>query len=165
MIANSLLSIGNVGRNCLNEFETRMVSNQSKAFFDAIKRNKQPTFLASERKVKIKSDSNKEVRIEKDVLGTLLAEANKTERVIDIDKVLTYPLSPVCAPLSNVDDNRRKTKKSDLFSVLDNMEVETIVAHQKCKTYMIDLAAYVRSVITHCKTVRDISNRLLSSIP
>ena len=30
---------------------------------------------------------------------------------------------------------------------------------------MVDLAAYVRSVIKQCTTVRDIANKLLASIP
>ena len=85
--------------------------------------------------------------------------------MIDIEKTLKYPLSTVCAPLSTADGNRRKTKKSDLFSVLDDMEIDINDAHEKCKTYMVDLDAYIRSIIKQYTTVRDLSNKLLASIP
>ena len=85
--------------------------------------------------------------------------------MIDIEKALKYPLSTVCAPLSTADGNRRKTKKSDLFSVLDDMEIDINDAHEKCKTYVVDLAADVRYVIKQCTTVKDIADKLLANIP
>ena len=45
------------------------------------------------------------------------------------------------------------------------MEVDFKDAQDSCKTYMIDLAAYVRCIIKQCKTVRDIATNLLASIP
>ena len=54
---------------------------------------------------------------------TLPAEATKTGAVIGIDKVLTY-LSPFCAPLCTADENRSKTKKIDLFFVLEDIEID-----------------------------------------
>ena len=75
-----------------------MVSDKTKAFFDPIAKNKRPTFTTSEKKAKLKNVTKEEVWIGKDVLGTLLAEGNKTGTAIDIDEALKYPLSPVCAP-------------------------------------------------------------------
>ena len=126
---------------------------------------KSDKFATSERKANLKNAAEGEARIEKDVLGTLLAEGNKTGTVIDTDKALKYLFSPVCAPLCNPDGSRRKTKKSDLFSVLDDMEIDISDAHEKRKTYMVDLATYVRSVIKNCTTVWDIADKLLASIP
>ena len=149
----------------MEKFKTRTVSDIAKAFFDPIAKNERPTFVTSEKKAKLKNAAEKEVRIENGVLGKLLAENNKTETVIDIDKALKYPHSPVCASLSTADGNRRKTKKSDLFSVLDDMEIDINDAHEKCKTYMVDLDAYIRSIIKQCTTVRDLANKLLASTP
>ena len=131
------LKIDEVGQKCLEEFKTRMVSDKSNAFFYPIAKNKRPTFATSEKKAKLKNTAKEEVRIEKDVLGTL----------------------------RTADGNRRETKKSDLFSVLDDMEIDINDAHERCKTYMVDLAAHVRSVIKQCTTVTDIVDKLLASIP
>ena len=107
----------NAWRNSRQEwYQTKL-----KDFSSNCKKNKGPTFATTEKKAKLKNAAKEEVRIEKDVLGMLLAEGNKAETVINIDKALKYPLSPVCVPLSTADGNKRKTKKSDLFSVLDDM--------------------------------------------
>ena len=61
------------------------------------------------------------------MLGTLLVDATKTGGGIFIDKALTYLLTRVCAPLCTADRNRTKTKKSDLFSVLEDMETTKLL--------------------------------------
>ena len=165
IIADSLSKIDEVRQKCLEEFKTRMVSDKARVFFNPIAKNRRLTFATSEKKAKLKNAAKEEFRIQKDVLGRLLAEGNKTGTVINIDKALKYPFSPVCASLSTADGNKRKTKKSDLLSVLDDMEIDINNAHEKCKTYIVDLAAYIRSVIKQCKTVRDIADKLLASIP
>ena len=163
-IAESMSKVEEVGNKAMLEFGQRMVSDKANAFFDPITKIPRQTFTSSEKKATLKNSSNEEVRIQKNVLGTLLAEAAKSGKPIDISKVLAYPLSPVCAPLSTADGNRRKTKKSDLLSVIDDMETD-FDNPQSCATYMLDLAAYVRSVIKQCSTVRDIATKLLASIP
>ena len=164
-ISDSLMNIDTIGRNYFKEFELRMVSNQEKAFFDPIKRKNQPTIKSSEKKIKVMNISIQEVKIERDVLGTLLALGVKERQTIDIDKALRYPLSPVCLPLYTANGNRRKTTKSDLYIAFDGMEADADEAHRNCKSYFIDLAAYVRTVVSHCNTVRDIATSLIKSIP
>ena len=164
-IAESMTMIEEMGQSLVTNFHERMVSDKAGAFFDPIKKNKVMTFASSEKKSVLKSASYEEVRIEKDVLGTLLADSTKTGGVIDIDKVLTYPLSPLCAPLSTADGNRRKTKKSDLLSIIDPLEVNPEETRMMCETYMLDLAVYTRSDIKQCSTVRDITLKLIRSVP
>ena len=45
------------------------------------------------------------------------------------------------------------------------MEADADETHRNCKSYFIDLAAYVRTVVSHCNTVRDIATSLIKSIP
>ena len=99
-----------------------MVSNHTKAFFDPIKRNKQPNFKTTEMKLKVKNVSSEEVKVERNILGTLLAEATLSGDEVDIEKALAYPLSPVSVPLCTADGSRRKTTKRDLFSAFENIE-------------------------------------------
>ena len=112
----------------------------------------------------MKNAYKEEVKIERDILGTLLAEATQSGRVINIDKTLTYPRSPVCVPLCTADGSRRKTTKSDLFPAFENMEFGAGEAHNNCKRYLVDLAAYIRSTIMQCRTVRDIAVKLMKSV-
>ena len=98
------------------------------------------------------------------MFSTLPAEATKNVGVIDRDKVLTY-LTPFWAPLCTADENGRKTKKNDLFFVLEDMEIDAKEAHGKCNTYMVIVLAYGQSVITERKSVRDLAAKLLNSMP
>ena len=112
IIADSMLKTDKIERKYSKKFKTRMVSNQAKAFFDPINKNKIPKSVTSEKRGKLKNNVNESFRIEKDVIRTLLAEAKKT---VDIDKVLINLLSPACTPLFSLNGNRRKTKKKSFI--------------------------------------------------
>ena len=63
IIADRLLKIHEVGKKCMEEFKTRMVSDKVKAFFNPIAKNKRRTFITSEKKAKLKNAAKEEVRI------------------------------------------------------------------------------------------------------
>ena len=67
------------------------------------------TFASSEKKGVLKDSSGDVVRIEKDVYGTLLAETNKSGKVIDIDKA-DVPRQP---SLCFVDQTKTQGLQSD----------------------------------------------------
>ena len=169
VIADSLLHIDSSGSTSLHSFEQRLHTDTPIPFFDPIKRKKQPTFKSDEIKIKLrkKGDSKTAIEIERNILGMLLAESNKNNFVIDINKALCYPLSPVSAPLSTEDGCRRKTAKSALFeaAVSDIGEANICHANSICDTYIIDLAAFIRTVISQCSTIRDIAKKILLGIP
>ena len=106
-ISASILSIDVVGKKCFNEFNKRLDSVQ-KLFFDPITRNKQLTFRSTELKIKVDNASKEEVRIERDILGTLLAAGCEEGKTVSIDKALEYPLVRVCPSLSTCDGKKGK---------------------------------------------------------
>ena len=91
-------------------------------------------------KIKVVEAFKEEVRIERDILGTLLAAECEEGKAVSIDKALEYPLVQVCPSLSTCDG--KKTVKSNLFAALADMdEVNSDEGNQHCNTYMINLAA------------------------
>ena len=119
-------------------------------------------------KIKVKKADCSEVTVHRDVLGSLLAISHKDKKLVDINKALgSFPCSSVSAPLSTCDGEIRKTNKSALYkcalSELDEIQHDDIPA--ECDVYLLDLAAYVRTVVSLCKSVRDIADHLLKSIP
>ena len=165
-ISNSLLKMNVIGEKCFTDFNLRLVESSKKAFFDTITRNKQATFRSLDIKLKVVNASKQEVKIERDVLGTLLASGCQEEKAVSIDKALEYPLLQVCPSLSTSDGEKRKTTKSNLFTAVSDMKtVETDFVNSQCKIYMLDLAAYVRSVVKQCRTPREIVQKLIISIP
>ena len=58
IIVDSILRIDEIERKYSEEFETRMVSNQTKIFFDLINKHKRPKFVTSEKKGTLKNNVN-----------------------------------------------------------------------------------------------------------
>ena len=119
-------------------------------------------------KLKLKKADNSEVTVHRDVLGTLLAISNKENKLVDINKALgPFPCSTVCAPLSTNDGANRKTSKSAMYKcALDDLQqIHPDDIPPDCDVYLIDLSAYVRTIVSLCRTVRDLATHLLRSIP
>ena len=91
-ISDSILQIEETGKKLAMDFEGRMYSDHAKAFFYSIKKNQYKTFASAEKKVKLKNSANEEIKIQKDVLGTLLAESSEAGTPVDVEKVLAFPL-------------------------------------------------------------------------
>ena len=163
-VKESLCSVTMLGEKYVRNFELRLEESNDKAFHDTLTRNKHVTFKAAKLKLTLKkSGKNEEVRIQKGVLGTLLAKSN----IVDISGSLAYPFFEKSPTLCTADCANRKTQKSSLTPILEeDLELaDSQEAYSSCNVNMQDLAAYVRTVVTHCKTIRDIGFQLVKSIP
>ena len=111
----------------------------------------------------------KELTFQKDILGILVAHSYQYNSGIDIDPVLCYPLAPVSVPLSTPDGSIRKTVKSKLFkaamSDLSIVTDEDLPGHDRLRTYFLDLAAAVRTIVGKPETVSELAARILVMVP
>ena len=93
----------------------------------------------------------KELTFRKDILGILVAHSYQCNSGIDIDSVLYYSLAPVFVPLSTPDGPIRKAVKSKLFkavmSDLSAVTDEDVHGPNRLRTYFLDLAAAVRTIV------------------
>ena len=88
-------------------------------FLDPLPRNKMRTFKSSTKTYVIVKDKVKTtVEINRNILGTLLSFSAKTNRPIDFDSALPYPLSPIPLSLALPDGARRETPKSKLMEII-----------------------------------------------
>ena len=62
-----------------------------------------------------KRGTSKDISIQRDILGLIVAASNKEKGAVDIEKALTYPLAPVSLPLASADGAWRKTAKRKLL--------------------------------------------------
>ena len=170
-VISSLLNIEAKGTELMCEFEKRITADTPPAkFFDPIKREPLKTFKDSALKVKIKSKAKKkELVFQRDVLGMLVAYSNKHEAGIDLQNVLSFPLAPVSIPLSTLDGAIRKTAKSKLFdAAMSDLEIvsgEAMPSTTRLYTYVLDLAATIRSLVGTMSTIRDLAHRILAMVP
>jgi len=115
-----LLNVIDIGAKARDNF-IQSVSARPSAFEEPIRRQKVYTFASDAARVKKKSaDGTKviEVRMERDLMGTILAIS--LENKVDMEYVLAFPLTPVPLCFSHLDGSMVKTKKSILYEILEN---------------------------------------------
>ena len=86
---------------------------QTSAFFDSITRVPWKGFCNAEKKAKITAKGKtKDVAVQRDILGLLMAVSSKEGAVVDLDKALSYALSPVPLALATSDGTEEKPVKA-----------------------------------------------------
>ena len=93
----------------------------------------------------------KDLSFQREILGLLVAYSSKYESGINLDRALTFRLAPIKIPLSTTDGAIRKTSKSKLYDAsmndLKTLCKEDFPRKENLKTYFLDLAAAIRSLV------------------
>ena len=108
-----LLSLEKQGQGLLSDFSKGLSEEQTSAFFDPITRVPRKGFCNVKKKAE--STAKGKTKDQRDILGLLMAVSSKEGAVVDLDKALSYSLSPVPLALATSDGIRRKTCKSKLM--------------------------------------------------
>ena len=173
-VRECLLALESKGKELMDEFQERITTKSAESsktdFFSPIKKEKLKTFKDVAVKTKLKSKGKvKELTFQRDILGMLVAYSNKHELGVDLEKVLCFPLAPVSIPLSTPDGALRKTVKSKLFdasmSDLAIVNHDTLPPTSTMTTYLIDLAAAIRSLICTGSTIREMAFKIIATVP
>ena len=171
-IHSDLCTIRQEGEVKLKEFTSRFTGDDSqsdtKKFFDPINRTKLKTFKESFKSQKNKNGKEKqrEIVAQRDVLGLLVAKSYEQNAPVDVDKGLSYPLSPVPLSLATADGAIRKSAKSNLYQcAFDDLQEVSYAEIPDVKIFILDLAAAVRSTNAKQSTIRQFANRILQAIP
>ena len=170
-VRNCLLALESRGKELMSAFEDRIkMESPETGFFSPIKREPLKTFKNSTVKTKVKSQGKtKELTFQRDILGVLVAYSNKHEAGVDLERALCFPLAPISIPLSTADGAIRKTVKSKLFeAAMHDLQVvsqDELPPTAKLKTYLLDLAASIRSLVGTAGTIRELASRIMATVP
>ena len=160
-----LLSLEKQGQGLLSDFSKRLhlSEEQTSAFFDPISRVPWKEFCNADKKAKITAEGEtKDVAVQRDILGLLVVVSSNEGAVVDLDKALSYTLSPVPLALATSDGIPCKSKLMDaaLSSIVtDNVNTD----HATC--LVIDLIATIRCIAKVPSTFRELALQLLHQIP
>ena len=149
--------------------EKRLLS-EDLDFHDPLSRNKLELFKSCGRTVNLKKEGKlMSVEVNRNVIGTLLALSAKSEKLIDFETALSYPIYSVPLSLSSADGCRRATQKSKLMEIILNNS-ETLESNQmppkdSVIAYVVDLMALVRVQSNIPVTYEELSLQLFKSIP
>ena len=148
----------------------RIFSDDAK-FHDGLPRTKVKLFKQCCQKVNLLKDGKmKTLEVNRNIISTLLAISAKTNRVIDFNMALEYPLSPVPLNIANADGSRRITVKSKLNEII--MKKSTLIDHETemptgndVSAYIVDLMALVRTQRITPLTYEDLALQVIGVIP
>ena len=149
-ICNCLTSIMTSGEKLMRQFFPRMqVGGCKESFADTFKEYPLKNLEESTVKVKIsESGMQNEVKIQRDILSTLISLSNHHKAPSDIEAAMAYTLPPVSLALCNADGSIRKTKKSSLYEAaiaeLVILNPEDLPPEKELSTYFLDFAAAIR---------------------
>ena len=167
-IADELLGSYERGKEMFSMFQKRLEIGEEEAagFFDPIKRCPWKGFGDAEKKIKVTAKGkSKDIAVQRDILGLLVASSYEEQSSVDIDKALSFPLAPVPLSLATCDGNRRTTAKSKLLDAALSSIVAELDSLDKVQIYVFDVIAVVRSIAVVPDTFRDLARKLLHNIP
>ena len=134
---------------------------QTSAFFEPITRVPWKGFCNAEKKAKITAKGKtKDVAVQRDILGLLMAVSSKEGAVVDPDKAFSYALSPVPLALATSDGIRRKTCKSKLMDAALSSIVTDNVNTDHATYLVIDIIATIRCIAKVPNTFRELALQL-----
>ena len=167
-IAEELLGSYERGKEMFSMFQKRLEIGEEEAagFFDPIKRCPWKGFGDAEKKIKVTAKGkSKDIAVQRDILGLLVASSYEEQSSVDIDKALSFPLAPVPLSLATCDGNRRTTAKSTLLDAELSSIVTELDSLDEAQIYAFDVIAAVRSIGVVPDTFRDLARKLLHNIP
>ena len=171
-LTDEILRVKEIGEQSYSDFVDKRIKSTSKKIHDPITRMKCTLFQSAGKKVVVKhSKKEKVIEINRNIIGQLLAFSAKSEKSIDFQKALAYPLSPVPLCYAHPDGSWRTTAKSQLMEVVlshcsaSTDPKELCIPKVSVSAYLIDLMAMVRSLPGLYNTYHDLAFRLFDMLP
>ena len=166
-----MLKIREIGKQSFSGFMKERIFSDDVKFHDGLPRTKVKLFKQCCQKVNLLKDGKmKTLEVNRNIISILLAISAKTNRVIDFNMALEYPLSPVPLNIANADGSCRITVKSKLNQII--MKKSTLIDHETemptrndVSAYIVDLMALVRTQHITPLTYEDQALQVIGAIP
>ena len=169
--AEEMLKISEIGEQSFSDFMKERIFSDDVKFHDGLSLTKVKLFKQCCQKVNLLKDGKmKTIGVNRNIISTLLAISAKTNRVIDFNMALEYPLSPVPLNIANADGSHGITVKSKLNEII--MKKSTLIDHETemptrndVSAYIVDLIALVRTQCITPLTYEDLALQVIGAIP
>ena len=164
--ATILLNIKKKGEELHQDFQEKISGNHSENFWTPITTVEWKDFTSSNRTAKAKTSKGKtiEVKVQRDILGFLLAKSQELSATIQMEECLKYPLCAVELSIAHGDGRKRKTNKSALLPYIPPPETTSSSNIEAEKVYILDLAAIVRSTVKVPDTFEELAIQIWKEI-
>ena len=117
--AETTLKLPQAGHKLVGEFTEYQLFTTSIPFYAAIARNNYGTFSQTLKTVTTKKNNKFKVReVNWNIINNFLTFTNKSEKSINFEAALKYPLPPVPLSIANDDGRKRKKNKAKLKEII-----------------------------------------------
>ena len=163
-ITNDVLTAEQKGKSTYDKFVEDRLRNKTTDFNDRLEKMKIKT-IASNTKAKIFKTKNKEIKIQRNLLGQLLVLS--LEHEVDMKKVLCYPLSPVPWSLSTANGLPLKTNKSTLFHKIENTDclIRDDITKLPGTVYVVDGNSLLHALVEIPETFGELAQTVFEKLP
>lgn len=165
-IANDLLTVNDHGKKLFEDFVNTRIENKTVEFKNPLPKSGLKTFESATNVVAVKSKSKEmKVKIQRSLFGQLLVLSH--EHDINMEKVLSYPLSPTPWSLATPDGFPLKTNKATLMHEIEKKEffVTEDLSKDPITAYVIDGMAFFHTLTEMPGTFGDLAQKFLKSLP
>lgn len=164
---DELLNISRTGEDLAKKFQKERLFSSHFKFQDPIQQVKVPSFLPQKQLKLRKENKFKVIEANRNIIGRLFSISAKTNRPVNLEVALSYPLYPVPLSLANPDESKRSTQKSTLLELLPTKgtQEEANLIKTDVVGYVIDMIAQLRTCLVGCTgTFEDLSKRFVNSL-
>ena len=106
------------------------------------------------------------LKVNRNIIGALLTYSAKSGKVIDFEKALMNPLSPISLSISKRDRTRCMTSKSKLLQCIKPVHNGTVLSPKNMITgYIIALMALIRTLKDIPTTFEELIWKIVKTLP
>ena len=164
-IEEDIFKADKLGKEAVDIFIKERFLKKDKHFNDPIKRQKLKTFasIAKSTTIKCKDRKTKQIKAERNILGQIAVLS--IEHNLDIEKIMSHPLSPIPWALSTVDGTPAKTNKAKLLQALEIEDSINKIYNFDGVNYIIDGNALLHAQVLLPKTFGELAEKIIDQFP
>lgn len=155
--SENILAIHDAGKTAFGAFVNERLIETSVPFHDPIPRHKIHLFNSTNKQVELRGGARtKTVEVNRNMLGKILVLSAKTERVVNFEYALEYPLCAAPLSLANPDGSRRTTTKSKLMQIIADKCRAPLKHPRDCQLPKNSVAAHIVDFMACIRILREI---------
>ena len=164
-ITDDLLKADTTGEASFSAFVSKVFVQKETSFHSPLKKTNLMTFTNMRKKMKLTASTKKvlELTAERNIFGQLVTMSESNN--IDLEKVLSYPLSPVSWSLATADGAPAKTDKAKLLHYLENGMETKENPDSEGVTYIIDGNALLHSLTELPTSFDQVAEKVFNALP
>ena len=174
-LADEILNTSKLGKEMAMKFAAeRLMMNGKKKFYDVLPKTRFAAFKMTAKSTKVKKNKKQRtIEVNRDILSWLVNLSVRSGMVINYEKAMEYPLSPVPLSIATAEGGRCTTSMSKLLDIMNptltvspnSPKLIISIYAAKLSALIVDLIAAIRAVTKIQETYKQLAWTFLAALP